>query len=193
MQVIINTDDKEIKTYLEDILSDFSVYSTNYVEVIIVKYKDAIIISDNIDNIKFLSEQGIKCLAISKNPNFIEAQQYLNAKARGYANARMQYIHFIDAINCINNSGIWILPDIIDNMIKLINQSYKADDNNLYELLNDREKIVANYIKDGLSNLQIADILQLSERTIKTVTSNIYQKIGVKNRIQFIMAIKNIK
>lgn len=193
MQVIINLEDKEIRTYLEDILSDFRVYSTSYLEVIAVKYKDAVVISDNVDNIKALSEQGIKCLAISKNPNFMEAQYFLNANAKGYANARMQKIHFSDAINCINNGGVWILPDIIDNMVKLINQSYKNDDSNLFDILNDREKIVANYIKDGLSNLQIAEILQLSERTIKTITSSIYQKLGVKNRIQFIMAVKNIE
>lgn len=193
MQIIINVEDKELRTYLEEILNDFNVYSTNYLDVIIAKYKDAnVIICDNIDSIKELSKYNFKCLAISKNPNFIESQAFLNGNAKGYANARMQKIHFIDAINCISNGGIWLLPDIINNMISLINQSYKQDNNDLYELLTDREKVVANYIKDGLNNAQIANILQLSERTIKAITSTIYQKVGVKNRIQFVMALKNI-
>lgn len=192
MQVIINLEDKEIRTYLEDILSDFRIYSTSYLEVIAIKYKDAVVISDNVDNIKALSEQGIKCLAISKNPNFMQSQVFLNAGAKGYANARMQKIHFSDAINCINNGGVWILPDIINNMISLINENYKNENNDLLELLSDREKLVANYIKDGLSNLQIAEILQLSERTIKLISSSIYQKLDVKNRIQLVILLKDI-
>lgn len=193
MQIIINITDKELNTYLEDILSDYNVYATNYLNVILAKYKDAnVIISDDLDNVKELAKNNFKCLAISKNPNFIEAQNFLNADAKGYANARMQKVHFIDAINCINNGGVWLLPDIISNMINLINQSYKQDNNDLFELLNEREKIVANYIKDGLSNAQIGEILQLSERTIKATSSTIYQKLGVKNRIQLVMTLKNI-
>lgn len=193
MKIAINIKDKEIKNYLEEILGDFNVYFTEYNSVIINKFKIVdVVICNNINDLEELTKNNFKCLVLSKNPNFVEAHKFLNAGAKGYANARMQKIHFIDAINCIKNGGVWLLPDIVANMINLINQSYKNDDTSLFDILDEREKIVANYIKDGLSNASIAEMLNLSERTIKSISSNIYQKLGVKNRIQLVMALKNI-
>ncbi|WP_267523678.1 response regulator transcription factor [Campylobacter sp. MG1] len=193
MKIAINIKDREIKNYLEEILSDFNIYFTEYNGVIINKFKSIdVVICDNIDDLEELALNNFKCLVLSKNPNFVEAHNFLNKGARGYANARMQKIHFVDAINCIKNGGVWLLPDIVANMVNLINQSYKQDNFAIFNVLDEREKIVANYIKDGLSNSSIAEMLNLSERTIKSISSSIYQKVGVKNRIQLVMALKNI-
>lgn len=46
-----------------------------------------------------------------------------------------------------------------------------------------RENEVAQYIKKGLSNREIGEILGVSSHTVKAHTINLFKKMGVKNRI----------
>jgi DNA-binding NarL/FixJ family response regulator len=50
--------------------------------------------------------------------------------------------------------------------------------------LTDREREVLALVANGLSNLQIADSLVISERTARTHVSNILGKLGVASRTQ---------
>ncbi|SFN96340.1 regulatory protein, luxR family [Salegentibacter flavus] len=51
-----------------------------------------------------------------------------------------------------------------------------------YPPLSNQEKKVKNLIQDGKTNKEIAEVLFISLSTVKTHTSNIYSKLGVKNR-----------
>lgn len=195
MSIVLLTSDKHTKKYLEEEIfyniSEF--YYTSYVDVVISKYtKNSIIITDSLKDSKILASNGFKVLAIAKNPDFLTSQDFLKSGARGFANTRMQKVHYIDAINCIKNGGIWVLPEIVLSMIKLINVGYDYVNEGALNTLSEREKIVARHIKDGLSNAEIAELLGLSIRTIKTDCSNIYQKLGVKNRVALVMVLKNL-
>jgi len=57
----------------------------------------------------------------------------------------------------------------------------------LIEPLTEREKQVLHLICDGFSNQQIADVLIVSVNTIKKHTSNIYGKLGARNRAQAVI------
>ncbi|WP_051935917.1 response regulator transcription factor [Salegentibacter sp. Hel_I_6] len=51
-----------------------------------------------------------------------------------------------------------------------------------YPSLSNQEKKVKNLIEEGKTNKEIAEALFISLSTVKTHTSNIYSKLGVKNR-----------
>jgi NarL family two-component system response regulator LiaR len=55
-----------------------------------------------------------------------------------------------------------------------------------------REFDVLTLVSKGLSNQEIADALFVSTNTIKTHTSNIFEKLEVKNRTQAIIKAKNL-
>lgn len=55
-----------------------------------------------------------------------------------------------------------------------------------------REFDVLTLVSKGLSNQEIADTLFVSTNTIKTHTSNIFEKLEVKNRTQAIIKAKNL-
>ena len=54
----------------------------------------------------------------------------------------------------------------------------------IVEPLSDREVEILQLISKGLSNQEVADRLYISLRTVKWHSSNIYQKLGVRNRTQ---------
>ena len=55
--------------------------------------------------------------------------------------------------------------------------------------LRTREKELVELIYNGKSNKEIADILFLSESTVKTHIYNIFRKMDVKNRVGVICVI----
>ncbi|PSU44572.1 helix-turn-helix transcriptional regulator [Photobacterium frigidiphilum] len=57
--------------------------------------------------------------------------------------------------------------------------------------LTTREKEIMKLLVSGVSNVQIAQKLYVSENTIKTHLHNVFKKIKVKNRIQAFMWAKN--
>lgn len=66
---------------------------------------------------------------------------------------------------------------------KIQNQDY-ANQYFLYEELTNREREVLDLIAQGKSNQEIAEILFITLKTVKTHVSNILAKLGVEDRTQ---------
>lgn len=65
-------------------------------------------------------------------------------------------------------------------------------ENQMLELLTDRELNILLLISKGLKNKDIAETLFLSEKTVKNYVTNVFRKIRVDDRVQAtIFAIKN--
>lgn len=52
--------------------------------------------------------------------------------------------------------------------------------------LTEREKMIVSLIYEGKTNNEIAEIIYISENTVKKHVSNIYQKIGINSRAKFL-------
>ena len=68
----------------------------------------------------------------------------------------------------------------IDNSIQK-KMNYVAD---LKSLLTTREAEIFNLVKKGLPNKEIADNLNISHRTVENILSCIYDKTGIKTRLE---------
>ena len=64
--------------------------------------------------------------------------------------------------------------------------------NDLVEPLTRREREVLVYLGKWLSDKEIAEELVISPRTVKKHASNIYGKLGVKNRMQAVEKAKDL-
>jgi LuxR family maltose regulon positive regulatory protein len=62
----------------------------------------------------------------------------------------------------------------------------------MVEPLTERELEVLQLVAEGLSNKEIAQRLSISLRTVKWHTSNIYGKLGVKNRTQAVAKARSL-
>ena len=57
----------------------------------------------------------------------------------------------------------------------------------LVEPLTEREVEVLQHVAVGLSNREIGQQLSITEGTVKRHLSNVYSKLGVRNRVQAIV------
>ena len=94
------------------------------------------------------------------------------------------------AINYIYNGENYIQPSLIPVLnSRLVNRNL---DKEKIDSLTKRELEVLIQVAYGMFNKEIANILDISERTVKTHISNIFKKIDVNDRTQAaIFAIKN--
>ena len=63
----------------------------------------------------------------------------------------------------------------------------------LIESLTPREIEILALIEQGLSNKQIAQRLVISDKTVENHTTNIYQKLDVRNRMQAVRRASNLQ
>jgi DNA-binding NarL/FixJ family response regulator len=57
------------------------------------------------------------------------------------------------------------------------------------ELLSDREREVAKLAAGGASNAEIAELLGIALRTVRAHLSQVFQKLGVRNRINLMVVL----
>ncbi|MEW6571645.1 MAG: helix-turn-helix transcriptional regulator [Nitrospirota bacterium] len=77
---------------------------------------------------------------------------------------------------------IFIIEEKISNKLNMneIRQQYR---------LTRRETDILRRVLDGLKNTEIAEELEISEQTVKDHLSNIYVKLGVKNRFALVRSL----
>ena len=91
------------------------------------------------------------------------------------------------AIRAVNAGEVWIgrraLASLLDDLLsRLERNDYVAS--KWADLLSARELEIANGVRLGLTNKQIARKLRISDTTVKTHLENIFQKLNVSRRVQ---------
>lgn len=82
-------------------------------------------------------------------------------------------------------------PERLIEVVKSAAAGRRQIDSALLELtgegadpLRERDRVLLGFIRDGHTNADIADVLGLSEGTVKNLISNVMSAIGAKNRVE---------
>jgi DNA-binding NarL/FixJ family response regulator len=119
---------------------------------------------------------------------------------RGFCNLQNATNDLIlKAIHTVTNNEVWLprkmIPQIIDELA--INGSPPpALDKRQREALGSltpRQRDVIRMVCDGANNKNIADQLDISERTVKTHLSTIFTKLGVQSRLHLALLFKEVE
>lgn len=110
--------------------------------------------------------------------------------ADGYILKDSGSVELKNAINCIIEGESYIQPSLIPALnSRLINRDVDKDK---IDSLTKRELEILTQIASGMFNKEIANNLDISERTVKNHISNIFKKIDVSDRTQAaVFAIRN--
>lgn len=88
----------------------------------------------------------------------------------------------IAAIRAVASGGSWLDPRVTPRLLAAVRTSPGAARRATLDALSDRETEVLTLIAQGASNLEIADQLFLSERTVKGHVGSIFAKLGARDR-----------
>ncbi|MFZ5651920.1 MAG: response regulator transcription factor [Bacillota bacterium] len=122
----------------------------------------------------------------------------LQAGASGYILKQVSRERLVESIRLAYKGETVIDPEMLNHLVasytRLVqdyvirNHSSAADESGD---LTPREREVAKFLTNGLTNREISVQTHLSQDTVKTHLRNIYRKIGVKNRFQAITELMN--
>ncbi len=132
----------------------------------------------------------VKVLILTVHESIEYLLKAVELGADGYIMKDSESAELKKAISVIMNGENYIQP----NLIPALNNRLVARDidKDKIESLTGRELEVLIQVANGMFNKEIANSLNISERTVKNHISNIFKKIGVFDRTQAaVFAIKN--
>lgn len=134
---------------------------------------------------------SLPIIAVAEIPTFQESLLLLQRGIRGYGNRHMRLENLAQAIQNVTAGQIWLPPAIITQLISTAGTgSAVQPDTRILEPLSEREQEVARHVSRGMSNQEIADTMHVSLRTVKAHLSSIYQKTGLRNRLELGLKLK---
>lgn len=126
----------------------------------------------------------LKIIALTMFSEQPYAQQMIEAGVCGYINKDSDIQIVFDAVNSVMSGGKYFPQGVVE--LRKLNE---IDD---FDALSDRELAVLTAICQGLSTPQIADLLEISKRTVDAHRARILEKTGCNNTASLVAyAIKN--
>lgn len=140
--------------------------------------------------------KGVHVIALHDEPSDENGLAALSTGAAGYANAHAtpQLLHTIESV--VRSEGLWVGEALLNRLLRTIAavptgpsvpppESHPA-----LAKLSEREREVALKVVRGESNKEIARDLDLAERTVKAHLSAVFDKLGVRDRLQLALLLK---
>ncbi len=109
----------------------------------------------------------------------------LRAGAAGYLLKDFPADELVKAIRTVHHGGgVLIPPPIAAKVVAELRRRPGPQEAAPHEPLTSREEEILGHLARGLSNREIAEVLHLSEGTVKNYVSRIYAKLGARDRAQ---------
>ncbi|MDO8860517.1 response regulator transcription factor [Haliea sp. E1-2-M8] len=137
---------------------------------------------------------GYRVVVMTATPSEAEAFQALNDGAVGYCHVEAAPEQLREIALVVEHGGLWMLPELVQRLMALSLRVVPTPAPEHPELnnLTPRELMVAERVAHGASNREIAEVLDIAERTVKAHLSTIFEKLGVRDRVQLALAMNNI-
>ena len=154
---------------------------------------------DAVQTLLELSEKNptIKVLILTA---FSEDENILNAAkggAKGYVLKGVSSATLLQAIKTVNSGGLWVDKEMSSaDAFEEIAQSQSGKHgtepvNETIKHLTKREVEILRLVAEGLTNEEIGKRIFISEKTVKTHLTNIFDKLKVNNRFKAALLIMN--
>jgi len=158
-----------------------------------VKNGDIVIVEKSRVELPTTELLTIPIIVLTEIPSFEDGFALLQRGVRGYGNLHMRQTNLQQAVEHVAGGQIWLPPDIVTQLIGVVGSSEKGDKaksrDTILTMLSKREKEVALFVAQGMSNQEVAEAMYVSLRTVKAHLSSIYEKTGVRNRLELGLAL----
>ncbi len=130
---------------------------------------------------------GKSVIVLSRQTSDSEFKFAFKAGARGYVEALSNPQILQTVYKSVKAGALWIPEDIVNKMIHSISPKIEFGHSPDLDALTATEKRVAEKVALGDSNSEVADELNVCERTIKSHLTSIYQKLNVRDRMHLML------
>jgi len=114
----------------------------------------------------------------------------LRAGASGFLLKDIEPVRLVEAIRIVARGEALLAPTVTRRLLDRFAHTLTATADarpEVIESLTERETEVLSLLATGLSNLELADRLFLTEATVKTHVSNILRKLNLRDRVQAVV------
>ena len=150
------------------------------------------------------TEPGARVVLLSSAPDGREGLSALNDGVRGYTHAYAVPALLQEVALVVAHGGLWVGADLLQRLVASTNEALArlplpvatsapaavapaAPAVNAWTSLSVREAQVARAVAAGRSNKEVADLLFISERTVKAHLGAVFEKLGVRDRLQLVL------
>lgn len=127
---------------------------------------------------------GIKILIFSQHPEEMYALSAIKAGAMGYVGKLAPIQTVRSAIMQVNKGGIYLNRDLSSMLAK--NESHSSNIAYRYKRLSSRETEVLNMLSAGKRNKDIAQSLDINEKTVSTYKTRLLRKLDAGSLAELI-------
>jgi DNA-binding NarL/FixJ family response regulator len=129
------------------------------------------------DEIPQLSQQA-RVIVLTASEAAEAGVRALRLGARAFVQKRFAIETLMTAIRTVADGLVWMPPAVQAEFAGQDNPIYKAKE------LTARETQIVRYVASGLRNAEVAELLSISESTVKTHLNNVFQKLGLRDRLE---------
>lgn len=154
---------------------------------------------------------GTRIVLLSGMPDPLEGLNALNQGVRAYTHAYGVPALLQEVALAVEHGGLWVGRELLQRLVGASSAALAGRAKlsttkephgaaiglapavsvaavvNGWALLSVREAQVARAVAVGRSNREVADLLFISERTVKAHLSAVFEKIGVRDRLQLVL------
>src|SRR5574343_799512 len=140
---------------------------------------------------------GLFIVVLADEPDDAVISEALMLEASGCCNTYAAPEVLRQVALVVQNGGLWIGQEMLRRLVGgtsriLGARSIAQQKNDWLSVLSDRETQVARLVAGGSSNREIAEKLLITERTVKAHLSAVFEKLGLRDRLQLSLKINGL-
>jgi DNA-binding NarL/FixJ family response regulator len=145
---------------------------------------------DGVEATRRLVESGTRARILVLTTFDLDEYVYaaVRAGASGFLLKDVEPAELVDAIRVVAAGNSLFGPAATQRLVERFAGTPAPVDGRPLEQLTDREREILRLLASGLSNSELAARLYLSETTVKTHVSAVLRKLGVRDRVQAVIA-----
>ncbi len=117
----------------------------------------------------------VKVIVVTASESAENGVRALRLGARAIVQKRFAIETLMTAIEAVAEGLVWMPPAV---------QAHFALEGSLWRPLTAREEEIVRHVASGMRNAQVARQLSISESTVKTHLNNVFQKLGLRDRLE---------
>jgi DNA-binding NarL/FixJ family response regulator len=145
---------------------------------------------DGVEATRRLVESGARARVLVLTTFDLDEYVYaaIRAGASGFLLKDVEPAALVDAIRVVAAGNSLFGPEATQRLLERFAEPASPSRAAELEELTDREREILSLMAHGLSNAELAERLYLTEATVKSHVSSILRKLGVRDRVQAVIA-----